>query len=169
MITRALTLAAGLSGAAGFSQFPEFSQQYAQRLGGAVDELHQFVVDFDADAAQVGVTRDVALAQLAEGGAIGAARAETMQVTITRYERLSSARDALQDAGPFMRAYHSAKINDPEIVHAAWAEFKPAVPLSFEGAVFAVSGFFAAFIGSYAVLGCLRLLFRRRKAANRTA
>lgn len=169
MIMRALILLAGFSGAAGFSQFPEFSQQYAQRLGGAVDELHQFVVDFDADAAEVGLTRDVALKQLADGGAIGAARADTMQATITRYDRLSAARNALQQAGPFMRAYHGAKINDPELVQAAWAEFKPAIPLTFEGLVFACLGFFASVIISYGIFGGLKLLFRRRKTAHRAA
>ena len=55
MFARVLTLAGGLSGAAGLSQFPEFSQQYAQRLGGAVEELQLFVEEFDADAAGVGM------------------------------------------------------------------------------------------------------------------
>ena len=49
MILRALTLAAGLTGAAGASQFPEFSQQYVQRLGGAVDELTRFVAEMQTD------------------------------------------------------------------------------------------------------------------------
>ena len=39
MFMRAIAVAGGLAGAAGLSQFPEFSQQYVQRLGGAVDEL----------------------------------------------------------------------------------------------------------------------------------
>ena len=50
MILRALTLAGGLTGAAVSSQFPEFSQQYTQRLGGAVDALAVVVADFDAMA-----------------------------------------------------------------------------------------------------------------------
>lgn len=33
MIAKTLTLAAGVSGAAAMSQFPEFSKQYVQRLG----------------------------------------------------------------------------------------------------------------------------------------
>ena len=37
MILRVLAVAAGLAGAGTLSQFPEFSQQYVQRLGGAVD------------------------------------------------------------------------------------------------------------------------------------
>ena len=44
MILRTMALAAGLTGAATLSQFPEFSQQYTQRLGGAVDELSAIVM-----------------------------------------------------------------------------------------------------------------------------
>ncbi|MEC7965452.1 MAG: DUF2937 family protein, partial [Pseudomonadota bacterium] len=55
MIVRTLTLIAGLSGAAVTAQFPEFSQQYAQRLGGAVDELTAVVADFDASAQASGL------------------------------------------------------------------------------------------------------------------
>lgn len=40
MIGRVLALAGGLSGAVGLSQFPEFSQQYLQRLAGQVDALN---------------------------------------------------------------------------------------------------------------------------------
>jgi len=50
MITKTLTLIAGISGAATMSQFPEFSQQYVQRLGGAVDSLQMVVDDFNASA-----------------------------------------------------------------------------------------------------------------------
>lgn len=166
MITRILALTAGLSGAAGLSQFPEFSQQYAQRLGGAVDELHQFVADFDADAARLGFTRDQALVQLAQGGEIGAARATTMSKTIDRYESLNEAIGELQNAGPFMRAYRSSQINDLEIIQAAWADFKPAVPLTFAGLIFSGVGFFLGFIGVSMIFGTLRMLFRRRNTAE---
>lgn len=166
MIARVLTLAGGLSGAAGLSQYPEFSQQYAQRLGGAVDELHQFVADFDADAAKVGASRSDALAQLVQGGAIGAARAETMEHTITRYERLKTAHAHLQNAGPFTRAYKASHVNDPEIVKAAWDDFKPAVPLNFEGLIFAGVGFLSGLLALSLVFGALRMLFRRRKRAD---
>ena len=46
------------------SQFPEYSQQYVQRLGGAVDELRLVVADFDKSAAGVGLSRDAALASM---------------------------------------------------------------------------------------------------------
>jgi hypothetical protein len=167
MIARALTLAAGLSGAAGLSQFPEFSQQYAQRLGGAVDELGRFVAEFDADAASLGLSRDAALRDLAEGGRMGAARAETVEDTIARYHRLRADLVALRGAGPFTRAYRARSLTDPDIARAAWQDFKPAVPLTFEGAVFSGVGFFAGWGAMALGLALLRWPFRRRSPAAR--
>ena len=64
MIVRAITLAGGLAVGAGTSQFPEFSQQYAQRLGCAVDALSEVVADFDTSAAAEGLSRSEALVQM---------------------------------------------------------------------------------------------------------
>ena len=75
MLSKVITLAGGVAGAASFSQFPEFSQQYIQRMGGAVDELTRFVAEFDADAAELGLSRQAALVDLAAGGDMGRARA----------------------------------------------------------------------------------------------
>jgi len=44
-----------------FSQAPEFSQQYRQRIGGAVDELRMVVDAFEAQAAASGLDRQGAL------------------------------------------------------------------------------------------------------------
>ena len=78
MLSKVITLVGGVAGAASFSQFPEFSQQYIQRMGGAVDELSRFVAEFDADAAELGLSREVALVELAAGDDMGRARAETV-------------------------------------------------------------------------------------------
>ncbi|RKF14929.1 DUF2937 family protein [Roseovarius spongiae] len=164
MIARALTLAGGLAGAAALSQFPEFSQQYTQRLGGAVDELHRFVQEFDADASEAGLTRDAALVDLAEGGAMGAARAATMEKTIARYERLRADLAALRAAGPFTRAYRAGHLTDPEIAQAAWEDFKPALPLTFEGAAFAGFGLLAGLGLIGGLIGLPRMLWPRRRA-----
>ena len=141
MIVRVITLAGGLVGAAGFSQFPEFSQQYAQRLGGAVDELHRVVQEFDSDAAGLGLDRAAALTQLSKGGDMGAARALTMGMTIARHDRLAADLDVLQGAGPFTRAYRMQRFRDRELAARAWAAYKPAIPFTFEGAIFAGAGF----------------------------
>lgn len=164
MLARALTLAGGLSAAAAASQFPEYSQQYAQRLGGAVDELSRFVSAFDEDAAQVGLSRVAALKSLAQSGEIGAARAETIGRTIARHARLSRDLDTLRGAGPFTRAYRVRSFGDAEIARAAWAEFKPALPLSFEGGVFAGVGLLGGLGLMGGLLALIRWPFRRRLA-----
>ena len=164
MIARVLTLAGGLTGAAGLSQFPEFSQQYVQRLGGAVDELGRIVAGFDADAAEAGLSRQAALADLGAGGIMGAAQAESVAGIIVRYERLSRDLAVLKGAGPFTRAYRMRSAADSEIARAAWAEFQPAMPLNAAGGIFAGAGFLGGLALISAVLALLRVPFRRRRA-----
>lgn len=152
MILRALTLAGGLMGAAAFSQFPEYSQQYTQRLGGAVDALAEVVADFDASAATVGLSREAALGQMT-GTAFLERRRFDMETTFARHARLQGDLVAIQNAGPFMRAYHASRLTDGQIAQAALAAYKPAVPLTFAGLTFAGAGFVAG-------AGVLNLLLR---------
>lgn len=140
MILRSLTLVGGLAGAAATSQFPEFSQQYTQRLGGAVDALGQVVADFDASAQAVGLSRQAALEQM-QGTDFLERRRGDMSATIARYERLSADLITLQGQGPFMRAYHLPRLTDTQIASAAWDIYQPAVPLNFAGIFFAAFGF----------------------------
>lgn len=163
MILRALTLAGGIAGAAATSQFPEFSQQYLQRLGGAVDALAEVVTDFDASAQTVGLTRDAALEQM-QGTAFLERRRGDMTRTFARYETLRTDLDMLEGEGPFMRAYRLPHFSDVEIAGAAWSAYQPAIPLNFAGLSFAGVGFV---LGSVALGFVMRLLswpFRRRTA-----
>lgn len=164
MILRSITLAGGLVGAAATSQFPEFSQQYMQRLGGAVDALEQVVADFDNSAAASDLSREEALAQM-QGTAFLERRGADMRRSITRYERLSSDLMALEGQGPFMRAYNAARFTDQEIAQAAWRAFEPAVPMNFAGLTFAGVGFVLGGFALTLVLGVLRLPFRRKRVA----
>ncbi|MGJ8546952.1 MAG: DUF2937 family protein [Sulfitobacter sp.] len=154
MILRALTVAGGLAGAAATSQFPEFSQQYVQRLGGAVDALGEVVADFDASAAAEGLSREGALAQM-QGNDFIARRRADMARSFARYDRLSADLQALQGQGPFTRAYQLQRFRDPEIARAAWAAYQPAVPINFAGLSFAGLGFVLGMLGAGI---CLRLL-----------
>lgn len=169
MFFRALTLAGGLAGAAGLSQFPEFSQQYTQRLAGKVEELTRFVAQFDADAASVGLGREQALLDLARGGAIGAARAQSMADTIARQARLGAALKDLRAAGPFDRALNARAFADSELARSTLADFKPALPLTLAGAVFAAAGFLSGMGGVAALIWLFRLPFRRGRATGQTS
>lgn len=169
MLLRVLSLAAGLTGAAGASQFPEFSQQYMQRLGGAVDELSRVLADFDADAASLDLSREAALVDLAQGGQMGAARADTMVATIERHARLSGDLEQMQGLGPFSRARYATRFTDGELAGRVWENYKPAMPVTFEGAVFAGVGFLGALALFSGLIALLRLpfgLFRRKSGAT---
>ncbi|MGP6085816.1 DUF2937 family protein [Antarctobacter jejuensis] len=158
MFLRLLTLAGGLTGAVGLSQFPEFSQQYLQRLGGAVDELERQVTRYEGDAAQQGMPLDAYLVALANEGEMAETQAGNMAADIARYERLSEALSTLEGAGPFMRArlaFDAAP--DRDVARRAMEVFKPAVPATFEGAVFAGTGF----VAGWAVLALGFAILRR--------
>lgn len=169
MLLRALTLVGGIAGAAGLSQAPEFTQQYVQRLGGAVDELDRFVAAFDADAAAVGLSRAAALQDLSQGGAMAAKRAVTMGNTMARHEHMSRELQALRGAGPFTRSYRVARFSDTEIAANTWGAFRPAVPITPEGALCAGVGLLGGMSLVWALLALLRMPFRRRRGAARGA
>jgi len=170
MIVRMLALVAGLLAGAAASQFPEFVQQYTQRLGGAVDELRAFVVAFDNDAAAAGLTRTEALAEyqtvtteflMAQG-----ARAEER---IDRYERLSAGQAALEAAGPFQRALVFARDHDNAIARNTLAAFRPAVPVTPEGFVYAGAGFVLGAAALAAIASLLGALLRPRRGLGARA
>jgi hypothetical protein len=167
---RVLCLAGGVAGAVGLSQYPEFSQQYLQRLGGQVDELSRQVKEFDADALQEGLGREEMLEAMAEIPLMQG-REVTWRRTIARYVRLDNNLTALRDATPMQRMLMPHRMADVPTFQAAWADFTPAVPMSTAGAAAAGSGF----IGGWAVIGVvlslLTLPFRRSRrtvAPNQT-
>ncbi|MGX9355530.1 DUF2937 family protein [Roseobacteraceae bacterium S113] len=164
MIARAVTMVAGLSGAAGFSQFPEYSQQYVQRLGGAVDALAEVVADFDRSAESAGLTRQVALEQMAGTEFLERRRAD-MTRTIARSEKLSEDLAKVEAAGPFTRAYYAARFTDRDVGAAALEAFKPAVPLTLEGILFAIAGFLAGSTLLGGAIALIKLPFRRKQEA----
>jgi Protein of unknown function (DUF2937) len=163
---RALSLVGGAGLGLALSQFPEFSQQYEQRLGGAVDELRIIVTDFDAAAARQGLDRTEALARYRENpDTFIVGRGADMDATIARYERLSASLAALQQADPVERVLGFAEYYDSEIGARALDTFEPAVPATAEGAAYAGVGF----LGGYGLLSGLIALgarpFRRRNRA----
>lgn len=162
MFFRALVVSFGIVSGAGFSQFPEFSQQYLQRLGGAVDELSTVVSDFDRSAATFGMTRHQALDEM-NGSPFLQRRQADLRRTISRYEDLSEAYVALRYAGPFTRFYEMRYMQDPELMSGTWRDYRPAVPLTFEGAVFSLLGFLIGYSALSAVAKILRPNRRRNK------
>jgi hypothetical protein len=159
-----LKLAAGLLLALVLSQFPEFVQQYRQRLGGAVDALRPLVESFDAAAAGEGLSRAAALDRLSanpDGLVVGETRATGD--AIFRYETLSRQQAELAAAGEFGRLFIFLKDFDPSIARRAAEDFEPALPATMEGAAHAAAGFVLGYVLVALLAWFGRLLFRRSR------
>lgn len=163
---RWLALAGGLAGAAGFSQYPEFSQQYIQRLAGQVDALALVVADFDESASANGLTRDAALNEL-QGTDFLVARRADMQSAFARHQRLSDNLTFLRLATPMERIAMPHRLADPDTLEATWGDFRPAMPLTAEGAVASAVGFGAGWGAVTLLLSILLWPFRRRAVQSR--
>lgn len=174
---RLLGLCFAIAGATSFSQLPEFTQQYAQRLGGHVDELRLFVETFDRDARSVGQSRLEALATLhSNSDPFVAKRGDSAEATINRFEQYRQVHAQLEQAAPFERIWIFATTFDSDIAWAAWARFKPALPLTLEGAVHAGAGLLTGLGLGWICVAWMRVGRRRvdwkrdrggRKAARR--
>lgn len=134
-------------GAAGLSQAPEFFQQYLQRLGGHLDEARRQLAQFEAVARQSGITLqqliDTTQAQQPAAVAkLGGVIAENQQ----RVESLAAAESALREANLFERPFVFLRHVDWDIAARTWEVFKPAVPVTIEGLVYAGAGMVLALV-----------------------
>lgn len=151
----------GVSGAAGLSQFPEFSQQYLQRLAGKVDALAAVVADFDASAARHDLSREAALAELS-GTAFLDDQQTNMRHNLVQYARLSDDLARLREASPLQRLTMPQRLGDTETLAAAWSDFRPAIPATLDGAVSAGVGYVAGWGLLAGLWSLLAWPFRRR-------
>ncbi len=154
-----IKLTGGILAGAVFSQFPEYSSQYVQRMGGALDELTTVVADFDKSANASGYTREQAL-DVMIGSDFLEARQADMKRTFHRFEKLSSDYSRLENANAFSRLAYVTRMRDGEIANGTVKDFKPAVPLTIEGAGFVGIGFL---LGYGLLSGLLRLIRRSIK------
>ena len=161
MIKRTIVTLFAIAGGVGASQAPELTQQYVQRMGGAVDELRTIVSNFDADAARNEADRDAALAELERSGQTASDQARRMRETIIRYDRLSEQYARLQNAAAFERTWMVLSSPDVQLMDATISDYRPAVPTTVEGAGHAAAG-----AGALGFLGAVFASpFRRRKRA----
>lgn len=143
--------------AVALSQFPAFSDQYVQRLGGQVDALTRVAQDFDASAARAGLTRSEALADLG-GSAFRDRHQADMARTFTRLDRAQADLAMLRLAGPLERMLLPHRLRDPQTLAATWGDFSPALPVTFAGLAAAGIGFLAGWL----LFALLARPFRRR-------
>ena len=153
-------------GAVAFSQFPEFVQQYLQRLGGHLDEARRQLEQFRHVAAQSGLTLEQLIRQTAANSDAAVARlGDVMTDTLNRVHSLESAQAALQHATIWSRPFVFARYLDSAIARRTWEIFQPAVPTTPEGFVYALLGILVL-LGTYhlGVKWPVRRIVRLRRA-----
>lgn len=145
------------------SQFPEYAQQYTQRLGGAVDELRIVAEDFERGAGEAGLTRQEAIARYeAAADPFLQERGVSMDRTLARYAELSAILARLRGADAWGRAQMLPELLDSEIGARTLGDFQPAVPVTIEGFAWAGAGFALGYLLVSALWRLLSMPFRRR-------
>jgi len=151
-------------------QFPEYAQQYTQRLGGAVDELAAVTQAFDRDAAAGGLDRQTALGRYnASNDEFLAGRGQSMTATFQRYDQLSQTLARIENAGPVERFQNLPAYLDTDIGQRTLAAYEPAVPVTVEGILYAGAGFLLGYVVVSALVRTCSLPFRRRYPLRRRA
>jgi hypothetical protein len=154
-----------VAGAVLFSQFPEFIQQYFQRLGGSLSEARTAVSRYRDVAAKSGMSLDQLIADSARnpdpsmvrlGGVIGP--------SVARLDKLAAADEALRNSTLWGRPFSLVTHLDWGIARATAADFKPAVPTTVEGLVYAGVGIILVLAAYHlAIRGPIARYMRMRK------
>jgi hypothetical protein len=164
MVRRLIAGVGGLGLAVMLSQFPEYAQQYTQRLGGAVDELRVITEDFDRSARAAGLDRAGALQRYdTTTDAFIAGRGAAMGATFERYETLKQTLARIEGAGPVERFQSLPAYLDTDIGQRTLEVYKPAVPVTLEGILYAGGGFILGYLTLSGLWRFLTLPFRRRR------
>jgi hypothetical protein len=154
----------GLGLALTLSQFPEYAQQYTQRLGGAVDELRVITEEFDRAAVAGGLDRAGALARYeASNDSFLADRGSSMGATFARYETLSTTLSRIEGADPLQRLQALPAYLDTDIGRRTLENYRPAVPVTMEGILYAGGGFIIGYMVLSGLWRFVTLPFRRRR------
>jgi hypothetical protein len=153
---RVIVIFCGVMGAASLAQFPEFSQQYLQRLAGKVDGLTVVTAQFDATAAAAGLSRDGALRQLTGTPLLEQQQADMRSAFETR-ESLAADLAKLQHATPFERLAMPRAFGDEALLAATYADYRPAMPTTWDGLLMAGIGYLLA----ASIMGTIFALLRR--------
>lgn len=163
MVRRIVAGLGGVGLALALSQFPEYAQQYTQRLGGAVDELKVITEDFDRAASEGGLDRATALARYsASTDAFLADRGRAMGGVFQRYEMLSATLAEIEGADAATRLRNLPAYLDTDIGQRTLAAYRPAVPLTAEAGLYAIAGFGLGYLVIAALGRLLGLVLRRR-------
>lgn len=138
---RFLAFLLGIAGAVIGSQGPGFTLQYMQNLQGQIDALEQVVMEFDANIAQYDYTRAQALAECETATGLLDALCDTYVSSIRRYELLTAHMAELEAVSDSVRPLVLARTQIEDITLSTYEQYKPAVPTTVDGAIYAGGGF----------------------------
>jgi hypothetical protein len=129
--------------------------------GGAADELDRVVRHFDEDSQRSGYDRKAALGLMAKNQErLVRDQAVRMEENVVRLMRLREQQVAFIEGSSVVRFAAFVTGADSELRAATWAAFKPALPLSFDAALFFVLGW----IVSFGLMIAIAALFRQSRA-----
>ena len=158
---RSLGLVGGLVVGVALSQFPEYAQQYTQRLGGAVDELKAITTEFDAAATAAGLSHDQAIAHYESSpDSFVAGRGTSMVAAFTRYQSLSATLTQIRSADAWDRFRNLPSYFDSDVGRRTLDDFKPAIPVTQEGFLYAAFGLVLGYILASTLYSLVMLPFR---------
>lgn len=158
--------AGGIGLALVLSQFPEYAQQYTQRLGGAVDELRVITEDFDRAAVAGGLDRTTALGRYeASNDTFLAGRGGSMTATFQRYDQLSTTLARIEGAGPVERFQSLPAYLDSDIGRRTLENYRPAIPVTMEGILYAGGGMILGYLLLSGLWRFLAMPFKRKRYA----
>jgi len=168
LITRRLAVAIGLLFAVLGAQWPEFAQQYRQRLGGALDELNRMIAEFDQQTQSQSLTREQGLERLEQNDdPLARQRGEAVAEDIDRAQRLSRQKQAFTDSGPVTRLIALVENFDPATMAQAWRDFEPALPVTTEAFVVGAAGLIVGWSLTHIVAWPIRKRWRARRGRGR--
>lgn len=161
---RIINIAGGVAFGIVLSQVPEFSQQYHQRLGGAVDELRAVTQEFNTAAEKAGLNQEQALQSFdTSQDMFLTQRGTDMQATFKRYERLKTHLAGIENTGPFEQIVPMIKYIDPQLAQNTYQNYKVAVPITAAGFIYAGAGL----LGGYSLVAAIGSALARRFKSSR--
>lgn len=163
MLRKGISVIAAATGALLVGQFPEFFQQYLQRLGGSLDELRDRAAEILADAAAKGLSAEAYIASFLDSPA-HALEGARMQDSLTRLPQMEEAYRVLSEAAPWERAGLFLTHSDSLVATRTLEAFKPALPVTPEGLGYGLLG---AAAGLLLLAGGRHIRRRVRRASQK--
>lgn len=128
-------------GALTAAQFPQFVQQYLQRLAGHAAEAQRLLTRYEQAAQDAGMALEPYIRRFQnDPDAVVAEHGQIMMEVSQRAAYLQEAVEALQNSHAFNRPFVFLNYLDREIAYQALLIFQPGVPTTPEGLIYALTG-----------------------------